>query len=434
VEPCQVAVSDVATVLQLRKLQKLHLHARTKKQPPWDWGPRGLCSRGGREESAAQRSQLLPVGERWSHLETTTRPTDNTEPLWALRHKLRPLAVDQRTRTCGLYTVRGQDAQVVIGESPDGERFAYFGRVKQCGRHWICPRCAQRTAAKRHDDLDRLMRGDVHGRWQMVTLTMQHHTGEALRALMDRLTGAWRRTRSHRRVRCIMQHRVTASVRAIEVTYGQNGWHPHIHLLWRTDEWTEHDRRELETIWCESAGALPGVGVRWSTPIETWTKERAHYLARLGCEVAGLGKQAHAGHLSPFELAERAASCRSAVSDFRWLALWREFQIGTKRRRRLEFDERAVLLMAPPIEHDGARRTVDCYAELYQGAMRVDWWLALSVLETARYAHGSLDDAARAVEEQLRVVADALRTHAGSSARGPPARAALAAPSNVGVA
>jgi len=267
------------------------------------------------------------------------------------------------------------------------------------------------------------MMADKVGRWQMVTLTLRHHGGESLREVLGRLVNAWRAVRAHRIVRTTMKARVTASCRALEVTFGSNGWHPHIHILWRTSEWSADERAELERLWCAAAGAELGVGVRWSTPIYSWQPERARYLARLGCEVAGAGgKAARAGHLTSWQVANYAADAKAkAVCDARWLFLWREFQESMKGRRILELDERAKAMVPEKVERVLGERRVPVYAEVYEAIARKDWWLPLSVLEAAKYAGGTLDDAAKAVAEAVEDLCELLRAESPRKARGPPA-------------
>lgn len=265
------------------------------------------------------------------------------------------------------------------------------------------------------------MESDKAGRWQMLTLTLEHHAGESLRGVLDRLMLAWRSVRSHRSVRGIIAERVTASIRATEVTWGQNGWHPHIHLLWRTTEWTPAEQLELEQLWCARAGGAPGIGVRWSTPITGSSPQRARYLARLGCEMSGLGKRAHAGHWSAWQIGEQAARARaSAAIDTRWLFLWREYQSTMKGRRLLELDERARA-MVPEAEASQvlAERRVAIYGEVYESIARADWWFPLAVLEAATYA-GTIDDAVRGVEETIADLIDGLALSTVRRARSPP--------------
>jgi hypothetical protein len=282
--------------------------------------------------------------------------------------------------------------------------------------------CAQRRAHVRAAELERLMDADRDGRWQMLTLTLEHRQGESLRGVFDRLMLAWRSVRSHRSVRGIIAERVTASIRATEVTWGQNGWHPHIHLLWRTSEWTPAERRELEALWCARAGALPGVAIRWSSPITASSSKRARYLGRLGCEVSGLGKRPHAGHFSPWQIGERAAEARAnAALDTRWLFLWREYQSSMKGRRVLELDERARA-MVPDAEasHVLAERRVQVYGEIYEAIARQHWWLPLSVLEAS--IGGTIDDAARGVSDAIADLCDGLALSPVHRARAPPSQ------------
>lgn len=186
------------------------------------------------------------------------------------------------------------------------------------------------------------------GRWQMVTLTLRHHRGESLKALLEVLFQAWRRVRAQRLMRGIFDARVSATARSVEVTGGwyedANGWHPHIHLLLRTEEWSERDCAVLEWLWADALGehaGHAGVAVVWSTPIEEWQKERARYLAKLGAEVAGVGKQAWGtarGRLGPWQIAE------AALNDDEHAERWQEYQAAMRGRRVLELDERAKAL------------------------------------------------------------------------------------------
>lgn len=230
------------------------------------------------------------------------------------------------------------DTEELQGKSERGLRAAWWSGVLRCGRQHSCPVCAAQRAAERAGELDRMMRADVDGRWQMLTLTMRHSRADALADSLDRLVAAWRRCRSTRLVREIMDRRVTASVRAIEVTFSfANGWHPHIHVLWRTEEWSPEERAILAREWLRALGddAAPvDVALHWSRPIGAWCAERASYLSKLGAELAGVGKMSHnRPSLTPWQLAERGFRDR-----------WREYQVAMKGRRTLEMDERAKVL------------------------------------------------------------------------------------------
>lgn len=231
-----------------------------------------------------------------------------------------------------------------------------------------------------------MMRGDVpEARWQMVTFTLSHHAGESLQALLDGVMQAFRKVRRTRVIREIFDERVTASVRALEVTWGKNGWHPHIHLLLRTEEWPKAERELLEREWLRHVPGDLAHAVKWSTPIEAWHKERVRYIGKLGAEVAGIAKEAKNGNLTPWQLAERVLE-HSGLA-----ARWKEYQETMRGRRTLEFDERAKALLerAPEREEPMKEWRIDIFAEEFaelatlEKAVPTILW---EILETARHA------------------------------------------------
>lgn len=284
-----------------------------------------------------------------------------TEP-YELRAKLRPQAVSKRVADCGLRPV-AEDVALVVRDY-ETKRRAWFIGVLRCGRQHSCPVCDAQKKARRADEVDRLIGADELGRWQMVTLTLRHHRGESLLRVLSRLMRAFRKLRSRRLVRDIYDARVTASIRALEVTYGLSGWHPHIHLVLRTSEWTDSECAVFEALWCKLADAELGVGVVWSTPIENWASQRGRYIAKLGCEVAGIAKEgdiASKKGLTQWQLAQ------AALTDDFYAARWREYQQTMPGRRILEMDERAKALLARAPDPEKMLRewTIGIYREQF---------------------------------------------------------------------
>lgn len=258
---------------------------------------------------------------------------------YALRSSLRRLALSPRVRDCGARAIC-ETPELVVRDY-ETERRAWWEGILRCGRQFACPVCAAKRAAERAAELDRLMRGDENGRWQMVTFTLRHRRGESLMTLLDRLYGAWRKVRSRRSIRKIFDARVTASVRAVEVTHGKNGWHPHVHLLLRTSNWSEAERAQLQWEWLSVLPGVAGVAVVWSAPLQRDGASRARYLSKLGAEVAGVEKTPKQGNETPWQIARRA------LADDGARKLWEEYQRAMRGRRVLEFDERAKAMLAP---------------------------------------------------------------------------------------
>jgi len=215
-----------------------------------------------------------------------------------------------------------------------------------CGHIWTCPVCSQHLRGERAENIVRAV-DHLGDRWQMLTVTVRHRQGLSLKALRDGLMAAWRRTRQGGRIQRVWSDRVSASIRAQEVTYGDdNGWHPHVHVLLRTTEWDEDEKDALQARWERAVVRELGEhcrpddlhGLVWSEPFDASrdSGQRATYLAKLGLETAGLAKEGRFNNRTPWDIARAAAG-----GDSRSLWLWREYSAATKGKRMIELDDRA---------------------------------------------------------------------------------------------
>jgi hypothetical protein len=187
--------------------------------------------------------------------------------------------------------------------------------------------------------------------------------------LYDAMMRAWRRCRQgggkyyladgsvnpNRGGQAIWGHYVTGSVRASEVPFGVNGWHPHLHVLIFTEAWTRADKFIFVRLWRRAVRAELGPActpndehaIRWSRPIDASnSRGREQYLTKLGLEVASPSRKRTLG-VSHWELAERGAD-----GDARAVALWQEFCRGTRGRRMIELDDRAAAAARRQLEED----------------------------------------------------------------------------------
>lgn len=166
---------------------------------------------------------------------------------FALQAAARELAPAGRVRICLRAIVPGRES-VEIWHSSARSR-AYYKNLMTCGSVWVCPVCAAKISERRRVELarvlgvrDLLVVPAAGGGERMVTVpryhlamatfTLSHKKGETLAAVLARLQSAYRRMWSGRWPQAWQKlHRVVGTLRALEVTYGENGWHPHIHLL-----------------------------------------------------------------------------------------------------------------------------------------------------------------------------------------------------------
>jgi len=194
----------------------------------------------------------------------------------------------------------------------------------------------------------------------MLTLTVRHHAGVPLKPLLDGLMRSWRKCRQQGAVQRLWKKHVEASIRAVEVTHStSNGWHPHLHVLVQSDEWTDDERAILMARWrrvvVEQLGAAhvpdDDIGVKWSRPLKS--SGDAGYLTKLGLEMSWGEKRVRSKlSRSPWTIARDAVEPRTVIKDGAATyvydeasqKLWREYEAATRGRRALELDDRAAAL------------------------------------------------------------------------------------------
>jgi hypothetical protein len=232
---------------------------------------------------------------------------------------------------------------VVRCDKKTGERRATWGGILTCGHVWTCPVCSAHLRSERAERITNAVEY-LKGRWQMQTYTIAHHPGMRLQETIAGMMKALRRMKQGGTIQRVWGERVTASVRTLEVTHGDNGWHPHVHLLVRTSEWTPEEREALQRRWQDcverelGAEARPSKAqaVTWSEPFDGAEEaDRSLYVTKLGLEVAGIAKLGKRGNLTSWGVAEKASQ---GSGPHVWL--WREFHAATRGRRMIEMDDR----------------------------------------------------------------------------------------------
>ena len=110
----------------------------------------------------------------------------------------------------------------------------HIGGVKRCGSPWACPVCTPAIGARRAEEVNSAISEAVaqgYTPW-FVTATLPHYHQENLKTVLGELLGAWRRTFSGGAAqRWRGEVGFLGSIKAVETTYGRNGWHPHIHAV-----------------------------------------------------------------------------------------------------------------------------------------------------------------------------------------------------------
>jgi hypothetical protein len=301
---------------------------------------------------------------------------------------------DAALKKCGRTALSGGVTQKV---TPAGS--SYFAGVATCGKVHLCPCCGAkiRTAraaelqaagtaweGRREDDADR------GGGLALLTLTMRHYARQALRPLVEHQREAWRRAlgqnagrewRSARR-----QFGVVGFVRAWEVTHGDNGWHPHWHVLVFLQEPLSPEQGEdlEEVIYRAWAGAVTAVGgylpsrehgVRLDLSGHGEGGALARYLMKYQDGKAGWTtaaemtrqdvKGGRGGHRTPFQIVRELSGTPAEIeADVR---LWREYEEAARGMRALYWSNGLRKMLGALVELDD-RGEAEIAAEEPEGA------------------------------------------------------------------
>lgn len=169
---------------------------------------------------------------------------------------------------------------------------AVFGGLMTCKSVWHCPVCAAKISERRREELTQGIKNwydqGGKGRVLLVTYTMQHKSSDGIAAVLRRIIKARTRLLSGRSWQSFRdEHRFVGQVRSLEVTYGSNGWHIHMHVLFFFDCDVkiipfEHEMKTRWMVAAKFAGGYAsyanGCDVRYSD------QEIAKYIAKFGKE------------------------------------------------------------------------------------------------------------------------------------------------------
>lgn len=160
---------------------------------------------------------------------------------WALKSVVNNLLSGSKTSKCMVLRapVPGyglSDIDVCKGHTHDK---AFYQGLLACGRVWTCPICAAKIAERRRQELKDAMSSasNMKLRVHFVTLTVPHGIGDDIKTLNDQLSKALSRLSQGKysvksQLKALSPDaEILGYIRAFEVTHGQNGFHPHYHLL-----------------------------------------------------------------------------------------------------------------------------------------------------------------------------------------------------------
>lgn len=154
---------------------------------------------------------------------------------WTMQAAARRLLPEWRVAFCHRRIKdKVMGVRAVVGNGDGGPRRAWYRGLHLCGSVWHCPVCAAKISERRRAELQEGIDAQVAkgGSVILLTLTFPHALTDSLRVSIQRFTDATRRLKSGRRWKDIKaRYGICGGIRALEVTHGDNGWHPHTHEI-----------------------------------------------------------------------------------------------------------------------------------------------------------------------------------------------------------
>ncbi len=352
----RIAREAIATTLDLVEVPHEDVLAYRAACPPKSTS-RGAIALGldeprVRRPDGAPDSDSGPLGTRTDFVAGDHRSTRKHRA--KLQRASASILGKRRLYQCGVATAyrggsKGISAQRVEGVTVrvNEQGRACYGSVHRCGAGWVCPVCSPIITERRRVEVIAGMTAHRKngGGICLVTLTVPHGRADRLDLLIDQMNTARRRMVQHRRWREIRtDFGWVGEIRALEVTHGSNGWHPHFHVLWLTERLLDEERRAslcdaLLTLWRIACVAvnLGEPSERHGITVEDGSKA-GEYATKWGFAeelcLANHKTRGKNGSRNPWALLVDAAA-----GDIVARELWQEFDYATRRKAALTWSK-----------------------------------------------------------------------------------------------
>lgn len=171
---------------------------------------------------------------------------------YSLQSAARSVLDTERVSKC--LRVPTNSHSVDIHKTISTETF-HYQNLQTCGSVWHCPCCAAKISEKRQKEVLHAITSHekTGGQVLLLTLTLPHRLNQSLKTVLETLLmahAAFERDREYRNGFKVTSGLV-GRIRSLEVTYGENGWHPHLHLLLFVNQMTNiaQSLADLFPIW-----------------------------------------------------------------------------------------------------------------------------------------------------------------------------------------
>lgn len=293
----------------------------------------------------------------------------------------------ERVRNCLRHRIT-KDSGVKVFFNPVRDK-AHYGNLVRCGSVWNCPVCSAQISEKRKIELKKAIDNyrNKGGHVYLLTLTNRHNYGDNLSALLDgqkkALAYFWGDRKTKEKFKALGKF---GHIIATEITYGDNGWHPHYHILLFMSKALDFSsfREFFGSAWlhcCKKSG-LKSPTIEHGLDIRDGSYAD-NYVSKWGLEdelTKGHTKKGKEGGLTPFDL------LRQSVENPEYEKLFQQFAISFKGKRQLMWSRglKAALGIFEQSDEELAEETENTSVELRELAIEI-WHLITKYSKRAEF-------------------------------------------------
>lgn len=142
-----------------------------------------------------------------------------------------------------------------VGVYRTGASGASFGNLATCGSVWHCPVCVAKITEQRRIELQNAITAWTKqgGEVYLMSQTFPHQLKQLLVDNLALFAAAQKKFKGSRAyARILEQAGNIGSIRALEVTHGENGWHPHTHTLVFAQPGQLELLKQLDMVWIDA--------------------------------------------------------------------------------------------------------------------------------------------------------------------------------------
>ncbi len=223
---------------------------------------------------------------------------------------------------------------------------AFYAGLLVCGSVWTCPVCAAKISERRKLEIQQAfeMHKENGGKIAMLTLTFSHKKRDKLNDTIIKFgqaTQAFMRGRAYDNIRLEMG--MIGRIRVYEVTYGNNGFHPHVHIaLFYENEVDIHKiKLKMYELWekaCLKFGIktsfLHGIDLQGAEEAEAYLSKHGTWSLEQELSKAHI-KKAKNESMTPFDFLRKYLE----TEDEKLLNLFREYVECFKGKRQIQWSQ-----------------------------------------------------------------------------------------------